>query len=80
MQIHYCNVCLNVDLSEPSVRALVEYITCKLVSSKSFRHTGCLKKELYNGIPYVTVLQVLRKCLHLKAYKLSTVQDVAVLK
>jgi hypothetical protein len=31
----------------------------------------CFKKELYNGIPNVTVCRVLRKRLHLKAYKLS---------
>jgi hypothetical protein len=34
------------------------------------------QKELYNGIPNVTVWRVLRKRLHLKAYKLSIVQDV----
>jgi hypothetical protein len=34
------------------------------------------QKELYNGIPNVTVWRVLRKRLHLKAYKLSTVQGV----
>jgi hypothetical protein len=32
------------------------------------------QKELYNGIPNVTVWRVLRKHLHLKAYKLSIVQ------
>jgi hypothetical protein len=32
-------------------------------------------KELYNSIPNATVWRVLRKRLHLKAYKLSVVQD-----
>jgi hypothetical protein len=32
------------------------------------------EKELYNGIPNVTVWRVLLKHLHLKAYKLSIVQ------
>jgi hypothetical protein len=32
------------------------------------------KKELYNDIPNVAVLRVLRKRLHLKAYKLFIVQ------
>jgi hypothetical protein len=36
---------------------------------------GCVKKELYNNdIPNVTVWRVLRKRLHLKAYKLAIVQ------
>jgi hypothetical protein len=34
------------------------------------------KKELYNDIPSVTVWQVLRKRLHLKANKLSIAQIV----
>jgi hypothetical protein len=34
------------------------------------------QKELYNGIPEAPVWRVLRKPLHLKAYKLSTVQGV----
>jgi hypothetical protein len=34
------------------------------------------KKLVYNGIPNVAVWRVLRKCLHLKAYKLSIVQGV----
>jgi hypothetical protein len=34
------------------------------------------QKELYNGIANVTVWRVLRKRLHLKAYKLSIMQDV----
>jgi hypothetical protein len=33
------------------------------------------QKELYNGILNVAVWKVLRKSLHLKAYKLSIVQD-----
>jgi hypothetical protein len=33
--------------------------------------TTVFQKELYNGIPYVTVWRVLRKRLHLEAYKLS---------
>jgi hypothetical protein len=32
------------------------------------------QKEIYNGIPNVTVLRVLRKRLHLNAHKLSIVQ------
>jgi hypothetical protein len=32
------------------------------------------QKELYNGIPNVSVWRVSRKPLHLKAYKLSIVQ------
>jgi hypothetical protein len=32
------------------------------------------KKELYNGIPNVTVWRVLRRRLHLKVYKVSIVQ------
>jgi hypothetical protein len=40
---------------------------------------GFFQKELYNGIPNVTVWRVLRKRLHLKAYKLSTVQGAEVL-
>jgi hypothetical protein len=35
-----------------------------------------LQKELYNSIPNVTAWRVLRKYLHLKVYKLSSVQDV----
>jgi hypothetical protein len=34
------------------------------------------QKEIYNGIPNVDVWRVLRKRLHLKAYKLSIVQSV----
>jgi hypothetical protein len=34
------------------------------------------QKELYNGIPNVTLWRVLRKYLHLKANKLSFVQGV----
>jgi hypothetical protein len=34
------------------------------------------QKELYSDIPNVTVWRVLRKCLHLKAYKLYIVQGV----
>jgi hypothetical protein len=34
------------------------------------------KKELYNGISIDAVWRVLRELLHLKAYKLSIVQDV----
>jgi hypothetical protein len=41
-----------------------------------FKYTGCLKKELHNGIPNVTVWRVLQKHIHLKAYKLSIVQGV----
>jgi hypothetical protein len=39
------------------------------------KYTGCFK-ELYNGIPIVTVWRVLRKRLHLKVYKLSIAQGV----
>jgi hypothetical protein len=38
-------------------------------------YTGRLKKEIYNGIPNVTVWRVLRKGSHLKAYKLSIVRQ-----
>jgi hypothetical protein len=34
------------------------------------------QKELYNGIPNVTVCQVLQKHLHLKVYKVSVVQHL----
>jgi hypothetical protein len=34
------------------------------------------QKELYSGVPNVTVWRVLRKRLHLKAYKLSIVQHL----
>jgi hypothetical protein len=34
------------------------------------------KKELYNGIPNVTLWRLLRKCLRLEMYKLSIVQGV----
>jgi hypothetical protein len=34
------------------------------------------QKEIYNGVPNVTVRRVLRKLLHLKNYKLSIVQVV----
>jgi hypothetical protein len=33
--------------------------------------TGCFKKELYNGIPNVTVWRVLRKSLQLKVWEVS---------
>jgi hypothetical protein len=33
------------------------------------------QKELYNGIPNVTVWRALRKRLHLKEYKLSIVEQ-----
>jgi hypothetical protein len=35
-----------------------------------------VSKNVYNGIPNVTVWRMLRKCLHFKAYKPSIVQDV----
>jgi hypothetical protein len=38
------------------------------------KKSRAFQKELYNGIPNVTVWRVLRKTLHLKAYKLSIVQ------
>jgi hypothetical protein len=50
------------------------HILTKLYSWIYF-NTGCLKKELYNSIPNVTVWRVLRKRWHLKAYKLSTLND-----
>jgi hypothetical protein len=34
------------------------------------------QNEFHNGIPNVAVWRVLRKCLHLKAYKLSVVQHL----
>jgi hypothetical protein len=34
------------------------------------------QKMLYNGIPSVTVWQVLRKPLHFKAYELSSIQHL----
>jgi hypothetical protein len=34
------------------------------------------QKELYNGVPNVTVRPVLRKCLDLMAYKVSIVQHL----
>jgi hypothetical protein len=37
------------------------------------------QKELYSGVPNVTVWRVLRKRLHLKVYKLSVVQVIEVL-
>jgi hypothetical protein len=37
---------------------------------------GVSKKELYNGITNVALWRVLRKRLHLKAYKLSIVQHL----
>jgi hypothetical protein len=40
----------------------------------SFLIQSVPKKELYNGTPNVTVWRVLRKRLHLKAYKLYIVQ------
>jgi hypothetical protein len=41
-------------------------------------HWKCrmFQKELCNGIPNVTVWRVLRKCLHLKAYKLSFLEHL----
>jgi hypothetical protein len=37
------------------------------------------QKELYNGIPNVAMWRVIRRRLHLKTYKLSTVQGVPVI-
>jgi hypothetical protein len=34
------------------------------------------QKEIYNGIPNVTVWRVSQKRLHLKAYKLSIIQHL----
>jgi hypothetical protein len=42
------------------------------------KNTGRFKKELYNGIPNVTLWRVLRELLYLKAYKLSIVQHLEV--
>jgi hypothetical protein len=39
----------------------------------SIGNAGCFKKEFYNGTPNVTLWRMLRKRLHLKAYKLSKV-------
>jgi hypothetical protein len=44
--------------------------------SVSTESTACLKNELYNGNPNATVRRVLRKPLHLKAYKLSIVEGI----
>jgi hypothetical protein len=41
---------------------------------KFFRKHRVFQKKFYNGIPKATVCRVLRKRLHLKAYKLSIVQ------
>jgi hypothetical protein len=42
-------------------------------SSRARDYTGCLKKELYNGIPNVPVRRVLQKHLHLKQF--NTLND-----
>jgi hypothetical protein len=44
------------------------------VDAEVRRHCVAFQKELYSGIPNVAVWRVLRKYLHLKAYKLSIVQ------
>jgi hypothetical protein len=49
---------------------------CSILKNTSlnvFYVTG-VSKELYSGIPNVNVWRVLRKLLHLKAYRLSIVQ------
>jgi hypothetical protein len=53
---------------------------CLATTASLFRHSAVstqykvFQKELCNGIANVTVRRVLRKRLHLKAYKLSIVQ------
>jgi hypothetical protein len=42
----------------------------------SYGNASFFQKELYNGIPNVTLWRVLRKRLHLKAYKLPIVQHL----
>jgi hypothetical protein len=42
----------------------------------SFNKYRIFKKQLYNGIPNVTVLRVLRKYLNLMTYKLSNGQHL----
>jgi hypothetical protein len=52
-------------------------VVLKLTAELLFRiYTGCFKKELYSGIPNVTLWQVLRKRLYLKVYKLCIVQGI----
>jgi hypothetical protein len=46
------------------------------VASRRHCHTGCLKKDLHNGIPNTTTWRVLRKRLLLKVHKLSIVQHL----
>jgi hypothetical protein len=50
-------------------------VNTKLWILQSAINTGCFKTS-FNGIPNDTVRRLLRKRLHLKAYKLSIVQGV----
>jgi hypothetical protein len=46
------------------------------VFKQVFPKYRAFQKGLYNCNPTVTVRRLLRKCLHLKAYKLSIAEDV----
>jgi hypothetical protein len=63
-----CNFC--VLLIHFNFRFLTAFLYCDIVR---ICYAGCFKKGLYKGIPKVTVWRVLRKRLHLKAYKRSII-------
>jgi hypothetical protein len=54
----------------------LRYLGSVTVWTEWFRICKMFQKELCNGIPNVPVWRVLRKHLHLKAYKLSIVQHL----
>jgi hypothetical protein len=53
-----------------SYKDIIQFLSHVMLRSLMYR---VFKKELYNVIPNVAVWRVLRKRLHLKAYKLSIV-------
>jgi hypothetical protein len=55
------------------VSLFLDLLLCSFARAKLCK---LFKKELYNGIPNITVWRLLRRRLYLKAYKLSIVQGV----
>jgi hypothetical protein len=63
-------------LNTHSVDNHAEFYLRYLQFNATFTCNAVFQKQLYNGIPNVTVWRVLRKRLHLKAYKLFIVKHL----
>jgi hypothetical protein len=74
--------CFRPEIRETALDIILCFSHLYSVYPKSFRSEiyRVFQKALYTGIPNVTVCLVLRKHLHLKAYKLSIVQQLEHLK